>query len=263
MKILTKKKVVIYTTANLILFITNMILFAFTMNNPLTVTWLMVVYFVLSSLVIAYLLYILIRAIGYDEKIPKVSKRYKVFDWAGFILIPFSLFILIFGNFFVRGKVSQNSMIPTLYDGDVIFIYKFQYEPKTGDIAIIKESSVSDEEGDFIIKRIIAVPGDIIRFHEHGYVDGVMKGQVFINDEAYVSPSNELTGVSTLFTFAEFTTLINGQELISDQTYKLKEGKYLALGDNFMNSKDSRNYGAFDIAQIGGKMVLSLGGGKK
>ena len=92
------KKVISYTTTNLILLITNIIVFAFQMNNPLNIKWLLVVYFVMAIVAVTYVIFIMIRVMRKHNEINHLSVRYKIFDWASFILVPISIFVLIFSK---------------------------------------------------------------------------------------------------------------------------------------------------------------------
>lgn len=266
MKFLSERRVVFYATTNLILLLTNLVLFIFTYDNPLTMLWLMIVYFVLSIISVSYQVYIMIKMTVNQEQISKASLRFKVFDWTSFVLVPVSVFILVFGNLIVRGNVVQRSMEPTLRDGQSIIIYKFYYTPKRNDIVIILNDKEPNTEPSYIIKRVIALPGDIIEFREVGFtIEEGFKGRILINGEYFVSKADEETGSPSLFSYDEYRKMLVHQYDRLDQVpnkVTLSKGYYLALGDNFKNSADSRTLGAFHISKIGGKMIFTLGGAK-
>lgn len=253
---LSEKRVLSYATTNLILLLTNIVLFVFTYDNPLTMTWVMIVYLVLATLSIIYQFYIVVKLTVKQEYLTALSTRYKIFDWTSFVLLPVSIFIMVFANILVPGRVYQRSMEPTLQDGQNILIYKFEYKPKRNDIVIIENKSLNGDNSDFIIKRIIAVPGDRIRFRR---IDVV--GQLFINNVEFISQTQKQAGKPTHFTVTEYYKLVQHQfSALEEPPFEitLAEGYYIALGDNFENSTDSRDLGAFHISQIGGKMIWPI-----
>lgn len=253
---LSEKRVLSYATTNLILLLTNIVLFVFTYDNPLTMTWVMIVYLVLAALSIIYQFYIVVKLTVKQEYLTALSIRYKIFDWTSFVLLPVSIFIMVFANILVPGRVYQRSMEPTLQDGQNILIYKFEYKPKRNDIVIIENKSLNGDNSDFIIKRIIAVPGDRIRFRR---IDVV--GQLFINNVEFISQAQKQADKPTHFTVTEYYKLVQHQfSALEEPPFEitLAEGYYIALGDNFENSTDSRDLGAFHISQIGGKMIWPI-----
>lgn len=77
-----------------------------------------------------------------------------------------ALFIicLIYPNFSLI-RVNGDSMEPTLANGDVCILYKQAYsdtDPQLNDIV-----TLTDGEGDIVIKRIIACPGDLFEIREY------------------------------------------------------------------------------------------------
>lgn len=260
---LTNKKAIFYIVFNIILLLLNVIFYILQKDNPLNITWLMVVYFVISILFTIYLSVETFRVVIKKDEIEKTSWRYRVFDWLGFVLMPISIFILIFANFFSNGFIVGDSMKPTLKDGNTIIIYKFHYQPKRDDVVIIKYEDANNQEDEIIIKRIVAVPGDVVKFVKVGYVNLTneeIQGKIFINDVEYQTFNSP-----ALFTKSEFIRMFKefyeSSELLPVEM-TVPENYYLALGDNFYNSEDSRRHGLFHISKIGGKMIISFGGEK-
>ena len=132
--------------------------------------------------------------------------------------------------------VSGPSMKNTLYDGDWLVVINnlFYREPKAGDIVVASKDAF--EDGNPIIKRVIATEGQTvdIDFSEGTvYVDGVAL------DEPYtLTPTNLAEGVP-------FPVVVS-------------EGSLFVMGDNRNGSKDSRSYeiGLVDEREILGRAVF-------
>lgn len=120
--------------------------------------------------------------------------------------------------------VDGSSMNPTIKDGEVIAVLKVG-SVQRGDIV-----TLSLEDENHLIKRIVAVPGDHLKI-ENGelYINGVIS-----ND--FSSPSH----------YKKW----NGLEV------RLNEDEYYVMGDNRDYSLDSRAYGVMNIDDITGKVVF-------
>ena len=126
-------------------------------------------------------------------------------------------------------------MKDTLRDKDIMILDKVSYrfsDIKRFDIVVIKY------ENDYIIKRIIGLPGDKVE---------CINSKLYINDklqeEKYIVPGTETTN----FTVKS----INNTETIP-------KGYYLVLGDNREESKDSRAIGLIKKNMIEGKAKLTI-----
>ncbi|WP_338630490.1 signal peptidase I [Clostridium baratii] len=134
------------------------------------------------------------------------SKYKNILGVIGVVLITlvinkFSIFI---------AYIPSSSMVPTLNPGNRIIATRV-YKPsnlKRGDIVIFK----SDELKETLIKRLIGLPGDEIKFEGTSvYVNGEKI------EEPYIKNNMDFEG-----------------------EYKVPEGRYFFLGDNRSNSYDSR-----------------------
>lgn len=256
MNYLSKEKSLSYLYISTVLFITNILMIIVTFNNPLTKAWLSIFYIIGALLSIVYLLYIFIKTYVYNEEIDETSKEFKIYDFIAPMVVMTSIIIMIFGNVIVSGKVDGRSMEQTLHHNQDILIYKFNYVPKIDDVIIISRDGSNGKE--LIIKRVIAVPGDKISFKET--IPGF--GFIFVNDTLYQNRYLKEDRSPTMFSKDEYMKMVelelhNGNY---DDEVTLSKDYYIALGDNFNNSSDSRHYGAFHISQIGGKMIFKFGG---
>ena len=150
-------------------------------------------------------------------------------------------FIIIIRTFIITPvNVNGTSMVETLHHGDVVLNYKLRYRlqgAKRFDVVIIKNDS-----GD-LVKRVIGLPGDKIRYVINRNDEGNIESKLYINDE-YVEEkfiSDEAKAGTCDF-----------QSDICEKTVEVPEGKYYVMGDNRGNSKDSRIIGFIDASEIKG-----------
>lgn len=161
-----------------------------------------------------------------------------------------TVFLLITFGFTTVG-VAGSSMEPTLYGGtgelpqsllvgDRVFVPKYQtwlrrlgwlggYE--RGDVVVVREradSPVRVGRRDFVIKRIVGVPGDTVAGRA---------GRVFVNGQRLDQ------------------RFVRGVPLgrLSFRTVMLAEGQYFLMGDNRTVSADSRLYGPVPFMSIAGR----------
>lgn len=175
------------------------------------------------------------------------------------ITVIVALFML--GNIFSITLIEGVSMEPTLHNKDTVFNYKLGYlisEPKMGDVVILNKDESSngivyntlnegrdiiknlfnrinnEKEVKYIIKRIMAVPGDVLDIKDGNvYINGNKLEENYIKGKTY--------------------------ELI-ETTYPITigENQVFVLGDNRINSLDSRVLGLIDFEQVKGKAIFRI-----
>ncbi|HGD0878643.1 TPA: signal peptidase I [Streptococcus agalactiae] len=177
-------------------------------------------------------------------------------EWGVFILI-LSLFLLsrIFLWQFV--KVDGHSMDPTLADKEQLVVLK-QTKINRFDIVVANEEEGGQKKK--IVKRVIGMPGDVIKYKndtltinnkktEEPYLKEYTK--LFKKDKlqekySYNPLFQDLTQSSTAF-----TTDSNGS---SEFTTVVPKGHYYLVGDDRIVSKDSRAVGPFKKSTIVGEV---------
>ena len=156
------------------------------------------------------------------------KKKKEIIEYIVLIIV----ILLIRTYLFVPIMVSGNSMVPTLNNGDVMILNKFKYlvnDIKRFDIVVV------DYENEYIIKRVIGLPGDYVEYK---------------NDILYVNGKKIKEEYDR-----EYTEDFNLNDLNIE---KIPNNYYLVLGDNRPISKDSRKIGLIDKKNIKGSTNFIL-----
>ncbi|MEO8970230.1 MAG: signal peptidase I [Ktedonobacteraceae bacterium] len=134
-------------------------------------------------------------------------------------------------NYFVDGV----SMEPNLHNTERILVDKWSYlfhPPQRGDIIVFV--APPDPSADYV-KRIIALPGDIITIRN---TTVIVDGDTL--NETYIAPSRQ----GNPFAYKQLSNII------------VPSNDYFVLGDNRAQSSDSRDWGFVPRNNIVGRAVL-------
>lgn len=170
-------------------------------------------------------------------------------EWVKPVL--YALIIALFIRTFIAQpfKIPTSSMVPTFKPGDRIFVSKFIYgakiplinvrlpkvrEPKRGDIIVFLSPI---EKKKYLVKRLIGLPGDTVEIKD---------GHVWINGKPAVDP----------LILKSITYYARGEYARPGKPLKIPEDSYFALGDNSLNSVDSRYWGFVPKKNLAGKVFL-------
>lgn len=203
----------------------------------------------------------------------------------GVSFFPVILFVFVLRSFVVEPfRIPSGSMLPTLQNGDLILVNKFQYGirlpvldkkivelgyPKRGDVVVFRYPV--DPTVDYI-KRVVGVPGDVVQYRNKVLsineqpVEQSRVGDYFEPDRgAYIARYEEQLGS------ASHDILLNRRAsqqfmAISDYPFRdnceysnsgvrcvVPEGHYFTMGDNRDNSLDSRYWGFVPDENIVGR----------
>ena len=136
--------------------------------------------------------------------------------------------------------VSGSSMEPNFHTGERILIDKISpyYQPfKRGEIVVL---TPPEEDGKHFIKRIIGIPGDIIK----------------INDcKVYISNGTDRFRLVEPYLSQDLCTG-GGIAIKEGRSLRIGEGEYLVLGDNRAASVDSRFFGFVPKKDIIGRVIF-------
>lgn len=125
--------------------------------------------------------------------------------------------------------VEQTSMLPTLTEGQRIFINKLSKTPDRGDIIVFDDPD--NPGGTPLIKRVIGLPGETISIHD---------GLVYVNGNALTEPY-----IAQSPAYSVTDTLVPAEE-------------YFVLGDNRNHSRDSHYGWTVPQDDIIGKAWLTI-----
>jgi signal peptidase I len=176
-------------------------------------------------------------------------------DWSR-SFFPVIVFVLVLRSFLYEPfRIPSDSMMPTLIQGDFIFVNKWGYglrlpvlnwkmvpvgEPARGDVIVFRKPS---EPSVVFIKRLVGLPGDRV---------SVSGAQVSVNGEPvplapgefYRGPKGaqypfSLVGAERLGE-AGHRVMLDPSRPSTDGEWIVPEGHYFMMGDNRNNSRDSR-----------------------
>jgi signal peptidase I len=143
-----------------------------------------------------------------------------------------ALTVVLAVNFFLAQPrvVHGASMEPSLHNDErvIVDVLSFRFrEPERGEIIIL---DLDDPTADTpLIKRVIGVPGDVVAIHD---------GSVYLNGQLLDEPYLDVSTPGTL-----------GPEVVpADHVF--------VLGDNRVNSNDSRYFGMVPYNHIRGRALL-------
>jgi len=166
---------------------------------------------------------------------------------------PILLLVLVLRSFlFEPFRIPSGSMMPTLLEGDFIFVNKFAYglrlpvintkilevgEPEHGDVVVFKLPS--DPRINYI-KRVVGLPGDVVTYDQETkrlVINGEPISQDLLGGyegDSGLQVAREGLGDS------EHLLLLTRNRLSPGGTYEVPEGHYFVMGDHRDNSRDSR-----------------------
>lgn len=167
----------------------------------------------------------------------RTTFKSELWDWVKSIGI--AVVVVLFLHYFVfnLSKVEGHSMQPTLLEKEWLFVDKIVYwigDPERGDVVILKDPSEGPDKKDFLVKRIIGLPGDTVE---------VRDSKLYVNGALEIEP----------YTDTEIADGDVGPVVV-------EAGHYFVMGDNrhASASKDSRIFGTVSKDMIKGRADFIL-----
>ena len=169
---------------------------------------------------------------------PNAKNEILAFVWETVKVVVISLAIILpiryylVQPFFVKGA----SMEPNFEDGDYLLIDEVSYRfrpAKRGEVIVFR---YPQQPSQFFIKRVIGLPGETVWIKDNQvtvYSDENQEG-VLLNENY----------------------LMSDQRTLGNTAFKLGDNEYFVLGDNRLQSSDSRRWGPVDKSLITGRAFL-------
>ncbi|MBI2064206.1 MAG: signal peptidase I [Candidatus Yanofskybacteria bacterium] len=146
------------------------------------------------------------------------------------IILPIRYYLV--QPFFVKGA----SMEPNFEDGDYILVDELSFrfrEAERGEVIIFR---FPQQPSQFFIKRIVGLPEETVQVKDNEVtVFNEENPEGFVLSETYLAPE---------------------QKTLGTMTTKLDDNEYFVLGDNRLQSSDSRRWGPVNRSLIMGRAFL-------
>lgn len=168
---------------------------------------------------------------------PLEKQPSELWEWIKSVGVALVIVIVIHFFIFNLSTVKGQSMEPTLRDGEWLFINKIGYiigGPDRGDIVILKDPDEQLGFREFLVKRIVGLPGDTIEISEQKlYINGKQLHESYT--DTAIQDGN------------------HGPEIVPP-------GHYFVMGDNRHQfaSTDSRTFHSVPERMIKGKAQFIL-----
>lgn len=169
-----------------------------------------------------------------NARLPKETKKKSPLREAIETIVWSLVIALLIIQFVVQSfYIPSSSMEPTLVPGERVLVAKFYYritEPQRGDIIVFRYPIDNRKN---LIKRVIGLPGEKIK---------ISNGMIYVNGEP-------LQGDKFGRTYYDYGFYGEGEKTVP-------EDSYFVLGDNSLNSDDSRFWGYVPRKNILGRAFL-------
>ncbi len=171
-----------------------------------------------------------------------MKKHYRVIAAAVAML---AMLLAVYASGVVRAfHITGASMTPEIVPGDYVVMERFAFslrKPRRGDLVVFKADRLPPlPDGIVLPKRLVGLPGDHLRLADV---------KLYVNEQPV--PFRNRHGE------IPYVSLPGSAYLASaSQTVTVPEGHYVLLGDNSVNSLDSRICGFVSAESILGRMWL-------
>ena len=157
------------------------------------------------------------------------------FEWIGLVVLALIIALLIKTFLFQAFYIPSESMVPTLKVHDRVLVNKLSYKlhpVHRGDIIVFTAPPNTDPGINDLVKRVVGLPGETVSAHGgHVYIDGKELSEPYLPAHMYTSDFSEP---------------------------KLPPNSYWVMGDNRINSKDSRAFGPITKGKIVGRVFVRI-----
>ncbi len=173
-----------------------------------------------------------------SEKMNETVKR-EILPYLKDLAFVLCVILIVFLFCFRIAVVDGDSMNDTLVDGDYVLLLNrlISGDPQSGDIVVISTNSYGN--GKPIIKRVIATEGQEV---DIDFETGTVTVDGVVLEETYIKGLTKRQWAGVEYPFV------------------VKEGCLFVMGDNRMNSTDSRSpaIGQIDCREVIGKAIFMI-----
>jgi signal peptidase I len=156
---------------------------------------------------------------------------------------------LLIHNFIAQPfEVDQNSMMPTIQPREYVLIDKLSprfNDYGRGEVVVFQPPEDYQQGGIPFIKRVIGLPGDTVSLENGEVFITPAGGSPVLIDEPYVAVGTDGRTVPT-----------QPRDAASTTRWIVPEGSYFVMGDNRLQSQDSRVFGPIERSLIVGRAWL-------
>jgi signal peptidase I len=143
------------------------------------------------------------------------------------------------GDYLEKGDLLWSGVVTS---GDHVFVNKFKWflrPPKRGDVMVFKTTGIySLPIGIYYIKRMAGLPGETL---------SIKSPDLIINGQCVTEPNSIARIARREGSYEGYQPAWNDPSAVirtADDSFKLGDAQYFALGDHTGNSRDSRYWGA-------------------
>lgn len=197
----------------------------------------------ISVLVCGFAIYIKTKKKDYDVDFIKTSYLiYNIYDMGIFILASVLTVLFCVMVVITPCNISGSSMNNTYQDKDKVLIWSLLYNVDNDDVIVFDSKNYvnSYNESKFYIKRAVGVEGDIVEYDPS-------TNYIYIN-KIYIET----------ISMSDYKNITKNLKNDSAYSFTIPSDKVLVMGDNRINSTDSRVFGLIDEKDIIGKVFIRI-----
>ena len=172
-----------------------------------------------------------------------------------------------------RVEAGSDIVKTAMQRGDYLFVDRLSYNfrrPKRGEIVVFSTRNISGigKDDEFYIKRLVGLSGETLRIRNDRKLE--VDGRTLdTNDRGFehlytFDPNEEPRPHNLSGEFSGHVNQLTSGRLMSmpyfkseASTYTIRDNHYMVMGDNTMNSSDSRYWGDFPRENVIGKLAFT------